>query len=231
MLFDLRGRGRRRAIKIIYVFLAILMGGGLVFFGIGGDVQGGLFDIFSNGGAASSDSGTKRLEQKVNAALLKTRTNPRDPVAWGELTRARVQLASSGDRVNQVTGEYSKEGQAKLKLAAASWEKYLALDPPDKDETASIASLMVRSFLSLSDLDQAARAQELIAEARDSAGAYRQLAELSYEAGQTRKGDLAARKAIEKTDPDLREALRGQLETAKQSAVSNSLGASGGGSG
>ena len=35
MLFDLRGTGRRRTVKIVYVTLAILMGGGLVLFGIG----------------------------------------------------------------------------------------------------------------------------------------------------------------------------------------------------
>src|ERR671914_530323 len=46
MLFDLRGR-RRRAVQATYLILALLMGGGLVFFGIGGDVSGGLFDAFS----------------------------------------------------------------------------------------------------------------------------------------------------------------------------------------
>ena len=34
MLFDLRGRGRRRTVKIVYITLALLMGGGLVLFGI-----------------------------------------------------------------------------------------------------------------------------------------------------------------------------------------------------
>ena len=54
MLFDLRSRGRRRVIKVIYTMLALLLGGGLVLFGIGGDVQGGLFDAFSqNSGDAS----------------------------------------------------------------------------------------------------------------------------------------------------------------------------------
>ena len=42
MLFDLRGRGRRRSVQTIYVALAVLMGGGLIFFGIGGSVSGGL---------------------------------------------------------------------------------------------------------------------------------------------------------------------------------------------
>ena len=38
MLFDLRGAHRRRVVKIVYVALALLMGGGLVLFGIGGAV-------------------------------------------------------------------------------------------------------------------------------------------------------------------------------------------------
>ena len=35
MLFDLRGRGRRRTVQAIYLGLAILLGGGLIFFGVG----------------------------------------------------------------------------------------------------------------------------------------------------------------------------------------------------
>ena len=218
MLFDLRGRGRRRVIKVIYVTLAFLMGGGLVFFGIGGDVNGGLFDVFGERGALSDDDGSKRLRAKVDVALKKVRANPKDATAWAELTRARVQLASSGDRVDPNTGEYTKDGQAKLRLAAASWEKFLSLKPTQDDESARVASLMVRSYIALDDLTKAARAQEVIAEVRDSAGAYTQLATLSYQAGQTRKGDLAAQQALDKTEPDLREALKGQLESAKASA-------------
>ena len=41
MLFDLRGRHRRRAVKIIYVGLALLLGVGLIGFGIGGGFGGG----------------------------------------------------------------------------------------------------------------------------------------------------------------------------------------------
>jgi len=35
MLFDLRGRGRRRTVQVIYGGLALLMGSGLVLFGVG----------------------------------------------------------------------------------------------------------------------------------------------------------------------------------------------------
>ena len=66
MLFDVRG-GRRRVIQVIYLSLAILMGGGLVLFGIGGNVSGGLFDAIggSNGGGGSTD---KTLVRRADAA-------------------------------------------------------------------------------------------------------------------------------------------------------------------
>ena len=32
MLFDLRGRGRRRVVQVVYLGLALLLGGGLVLF-------------------------------------------------------------------------------------------------------------------------------------------------------------------------------------------------------
>src|ERR671914_171088 len=63
MLFDLRGR-RRRAVQATYLTLAVLMGGGLVLFGIGGDVSGGLFDAFSDrsgGGQGRAASGGQVL--------------------------------------------------------------------------------------------------------------------------------------------------------------------------
>ena len=53
MLFDLRGRGRRRTVQTIYLTLAILLGGGLVLFGIGGSVSGGLFDALGLTGGGS----------------------------------------------------------------------------------------------------------------------------------------------------------------------------------
>ena len=53
MLFDLRSPRRRVAIKFIYGTLAVLMGGGLIFFGIGSDASGGLSEVFGGGNADS----------------------------------------------------------------------------------------------------------------------------------------------------------------------------------
>jgi delta 1-pyrroline-5-carboxylate dehydrogenase len=49
------------------------------------------------------------------------------------------------------------------------------------------------------------------------------LAQLAYQAGQTRKGDLARDKALDLTEPDMRQALKGQLDQAKQASVQQAL--------
>jgi hypothetical protein len=222
MLFDLRGRGRRRVIKVVYVTLAFLMGGGLVLFGIGGDVSGGLVDAIT-GSPNSGDTGEERYKKQAADAAARTKANPQDAAAWNALTRARIQIATSGERYDANKDTYTDAGKEKLRLAVSSWNKYLALDDPNADEKSSLASRMVRVFIALNDLTAAARAQEIIAEDRESVGAYSQLAVLSYQAGQTRKGDLAAEKAVELADDDEKEALKGQLESAKQQGLINQV--------
>jgi hypothetical protein len=219
MLFDLRGRGRRNTIKVIYIMLAFLMGGGLVLFGIGGDTSGGLVDALTGAGS-SPDTSQKRFEKQERTALAQTKTDPTNEAAWAQLVRSRVQLSTVGERYDANADTYTAEGKAKLEQAAQAWDSYLALDPKDADEKSSLASLMVRTFVSLDQLDKATVAQEVVAEAREDApGPYSQLAVLAYQAGQTRKGDLAAKKAISLTDKDLRESLKADLESAKQQSI------------
>jgi hypothetical protein len=219
MLFDLRGRGRRNTIKVIYIMLAFLMGGGLVLFGIGGDTSGGLVDALTGAGS-SPDTSQKRFEKQERTALAATKADPTDEAAWAQLVRSRVQLSTVGERYDANADTYNAEGKAKLEQAAEAWDAYLALDPKDAEEKSSLASLMVRTFVSLDQLDKATIAQEVVAEGRgDAPGPYSQLAVLAYQAGQTRKGDLAAKKAISLTDKDLRESLKADLESAKQQAI------------
>src|ERR671933_179866 len=53
MLFDLKGK-RRRTVQATYLTLAVLMGAGLVFFGIGSSVSGGARDPLRGGGGGRS---------------------------------------------------------------------------------------------------------------------------------------------------------------------------------
>ena len=218
MLFDLRGSGRRRVVKIVYITLAFLMGGGLVLFGIGGGgaLSGGLVDAIteSNGGG----SGTERYVNAERKATAAARANPSDAALWAAAARARFNLASAGDdNVDPNTGEFTDAGKRQLESASKAWEEHLKLagDKPDS----RVASLMVQAYTVLGQADKATTAQEVIALDRGSVGAYTQLALLAYQANQLRKGDLARDKALELTEPDMREALKGQFEEARSSAA------------
>jgi hypothetical protein len=221
MLFDLRARGRRRTIQVIYVFLAVLMGGGLIFFGIGGATSGGLFDAFkSNGG---SSSGNDVLEKNVKKAEARVRIHPRDAAAWAALTRAQYQVAGLGDNYDQNTGAFTAKGKQALVPVERSWDRYLALNPPKPSP--DLASLMVQALgpPGLNHADKAVAAQEIVVDARPpSTGLYTQLAALAYLAGQTRKGDLASQKAVSLAPKDQRSALRDQFKQLKQQSAAAS---------
>jgi hypothetical protein len=208
MLFDLQSRGRRNVVKVIYVWLAILMGGGLILFGIGtGTGGGGLFDVFSGGGSSTS-SQVSSAEKKASREV---RLHPQDPQAWADLARARYQTAGLGSNYDQATNAFTESGRAKLATAATAWQRYLRLDPNHPDAT--LARLMATAYsdVGLNDAAQAAGAMEIVTEQQPSAAAYATLAQFAYLAGQTRKGDLAAAKAVELAPDAQKKLVRRQL--------------------
>ena len=223
MLFDLRSPGRRNVIKVVYVTLALLMGGGLVLFGIGGEVSGGVVDAIT--GSSGGDDGGDRFREREERALAATKANPRDAAAYGELARARFQLASVGENFDPQTSAFTAAGKAKLRQATAAWEKHVELAETPDDR---LAATMAQAYVELDEPAKAAEAQEIITEARPKAGAFAQLAVYAYAAGQTRRGDLARNRALELTDRDQRDALRTQLDQARaQAAQGSAVGSEG----
>jgi hypothetical protein len=222
MLFDLRGRGRRRTVQAIYLTLAVLMGGGLVFFGIGGNTSGGLLDAFkSNGGS----SGSSLFQKRVKSAEKSAQAAPKDPKVWVSLARLRFQEVGAAE-YNQATQSFTDKGKQQLSGVETAWNRYLALDPKKPD--ASTALLMIQAFgpSALNKPDKAVSAMEIVLGDRPpSTGLYGQYAQLAYQAGQTRKGDLAAKKAVSLAPKADREQVKAALESAKASAS----GAVGGG--
>ena len=85
MLFDLRSRGRRRVVKTVYVFLALLIGVGLVGFGVGtGSNFGGLFSVGGGGGGRDGRRDLQeRAQEGAEAARRRTRTDPAALAALG----------------------------------------------------------------------------------------------------------------------------------------------------
>jgi hypothetical protein len=224
MLFDLRGRGRRRTVKIVYIALAVLMGGGLVGFGIGGGgaISGGLVDAIT-GSSGGGDVGTARFQQRETAAVRAVQAKPKDAAAWAELARVRVQFAGLGNNFDPATSAYTASGKAKLQQAADAWAKYLTLAPKNPDDR--VAGLMVRAFdqTGLNQPAEAVKAQEIITQVRPKATTFAQLAFYAYEAGQTRKGDLARQKALDLADPSERNTLKSTLDQAKQASAAQAV--------
>ena len=222
MLFDLRGSGRRTTVKAVYLTLALLMGGGLVLFGIGGDVSGGLVDALTenNGGNTSSDS---TFRKRADAATREAQANPQNAEAWAEVARTRYQYAGSGDFIDRSTGQFTAEGKAQLQQAATAWEKHLELVKGKPDDR--VATLMVQAYsqAGLNEPEKAVAAQEIITEERPKDSTFATLAVLAYQAGQTRKGDLATKEALSLADEDDRETLKSDLDQAKQQSLASQI--------
>lgn len=220
MLFDLRGRGRRRTVQVIYLSLALLLGGGLVLFGIGGDVSGGLVDAFREDGGSENDA----IEEQVDKAEERVRGNRQDPAAWAELAQAKYQLAGVSEGFDEQAGTFTGDARKQVDEAIRAWDQHLRLagDKPNSD----VAAIMKNAFLALDQPERAVRSQEIIIDATPDPGYgdYAQLAELAYIAGQTRKGDLAAQRALEDAKEEgetkeRRDQLKASLDNAKQQAA------------
>jgi len=193
MLFDLRSRGRRRTVQGVYLGLAILMGGGLVLFGVGaGNGIGGLLNAFTGQGTGGAQK--QVVSQQERDALRATRLNPNDPSAWASLVEARWTSAGQGSNYNTATGTFTAGGKKELTAATQAWQRYLALTHnPDSN----VAILAARAYAALGAYAKAASAWEIQAAASPtSPKPYECLAVTAYAANQTRKGDLASAKAL-----------------------------------
>ena len=210
MLFDLRSRGRRRTVQAVYLGLAILMGGGLVLFGVGtGTGGGGLLNAFGGG----SSNQKQVISSDERAALNQVKAAPNNPAGWAALVQARWTSAGQGSNFDQSTSTFTTAGKNKLSQTTQAWQKYLTLtQKPDPD----VAILAARAYAALGDYSNQASAWELVANANPTeTKAFECLAVSAYAAKQTRKGDLAAAKAVSLTPKASRLTLTQTLQQAK----------------
>jgi hypothetical protein len=215
MLFDLRSRGRRRTVQFVYLGLAVLMGGGLVLFGVGaGNGNGGLLNAFTGGGSGGAQS--QIVSQQEKTALRQTKQTPTSPAAWANLVNARwISANSDSGNFNSTTGTYTTAGQKKLSATTAAWQRYLQLT---KSPDPTLATLAARAYAQLGDYSSAASAWEVQTIADPSAvKGYECLAITSYAAKQTRKGDLALGKVLSLVPKLSRTSLKSQITAAKTS--------------
>jgi tetratricopeptide (TPR) repeat protein len=223
MLFDLKGR-RKRAVQVTYVILAVLFGAGLILFGVGGSVSGGLLDAFKNNGGAG---GSNVYQKQAQAAERTLRLKPKDERVWLKLTEAKINVARTGKNYDSNTGQFKEGATGDLKDASRAWERYLKLKPKKPDGVT--ASLMVQVYATLlrfsattdplGAFNQAARAQQIFAKAQPSPIAYFNLAAILYQIGKIQRGDVAGDEAVRRTPKDQRNTVKSQLADARKQGI------------
>ena len=211
MLFDLRGR-RRRAVQATYLTLAVLMGGGLVLFGIGGDVSGGLFDAFSERGGGGDPNAA--LEERIDRLEKRASANPGDRAALQELVRDYYQLATA----QQESGAraFSDEAKDELRKAGSAWQRYL--DSVEGRPSAATATYALRVYDvgALNQPKEAQKAAAILAAAQDDSSSYLQLVAYAALAGDTRTADLATQRAVDLAPKGQKKAVERQAERLKK---------------
>jgi hypothetical protein len=217
MLFDLSSGKRRRVVQVIYAMLALLIGGGLVLFGIGGGGSGGILDAVGLGGGGSS--GNPQYDQQISDYEAKLEQNPQDTAALLGLAKTHyLSATSSGVSTDPQTGQISisEDAHTELEQAAEAWQKYLKTKP-DRPNT-SAASNAVQVYQLLNDAGGAAEAQRIVADAQKSSAAYGQLAFYLYADFNFDEADAAAAKAVAAADPSDRESVEKSMQAYSDQA-------------
>ena len=214
MLFDLRGRHRRRLVRVIYIGLAVLIGVGLVGFGIGGGLGGG--GIFN---AASSNEGSSgaSFQSQIKKYRKEIQTQPKNPAGYEGLAKALLHEGGREAYTSPTTGAVTKKGKELFREASATWVAYLALNPPKLN--AELAQLITRIY-GEAGLNEPAKAVEalniVVKERPNSAHFYSELAIYAYKAKNVRLGDLASAKAVALAPATDRVRLKKEFEEAKK---------------
>lgn len=221
MLFDLRSRGRRRTVQVVYVGLALLFLVGFLGFGVGsgGFGGGGIFENVFGGkeGKATGFSG------QIEAAEKRIHKNPSDAEAWAKLADARLHEASNSEYFDEATEKYTPAGKALLIKVSDAWNHYLSLNPSKPNLTVAQEMLRVYSTqgLNLPAENVKVLQQVVIPNKPPSASWYGDLAVYAYQANNPSLGDLASKKTLDLTPANQRTQVKEQLEKVKANPSGN----------
>ncbi len=196
MLFDLRARGRRRTVQVVYLALALIFLLGFVGFGVGVGGGGGASPIEAIFGGKESVAGASYSKQ-IAEAEKRTRKHPSEAAAWAQLAEAHFHQASGSEYYDEEKQQFTAKGKELLAKVVAAWNRYLALKPSNPPLT--VTDDMIRVF-GEEGLNQPAEAvavlQYVIPTKSPSVALYGDLAKYAYQAKNTSVGDLAAAKTI-----------------------------------
>lgn len=232
MLFDLRGRGRRRVTRIVYIGLALLIGVGLVGFGIGGGFGGG---GLLNAATSNEGSNSVNYQKQITKYRKLTQSKPQDSAAWAGLT---LNLLHEGSSETYVTSAgLTSKGHAIYKEITQAWSGYIASKPKTPSLALAKEMLLVYGEEGLNEpKEEVSLLQIIVGVEPNKAAYYGQLAEYAYKAHDTSLGNLAGEKYIAlepaadrkkaKTSlEELKKAIEKESSSSSSSAASSSAGA------
>jgi hypothetical protein len=193
MLFDLRGRGRRRTVRVIYIGLALLFGVGFVGFGVGvGGGGGGIFNSLTN----NEGSGGTTYSSEIKKYRKLTEKQPANTSAWEHLLSAELHEAGNEAYVSR-TGQLTGKGKELYSQVARTWSSYLAVNPNKPNPELAQRMVTVFGEEGLNEPAAAVQVLQIVVAARPTNFSYyAALAQYAYKAHNTRVGDLAAQQAI-----------------------------------
>lgn len=218
MLFDIRGR-RKHVVRVVYAILALLMGASL-FLVVGPVNIGGLV------GSGGSSEASKVLDEQAEEAEARLSRDQDNPNLLLAVVRARVGAGNAETEINPQTGApvVNADGRQDFEQAAGIWKVYLE----ETDEVnPSGALLMANTFFTLAEggasleeiatnIEGAATAQRLAAEARPSTGFLTTLATYEYLVGDFKAGDAAGEKAKGKATAQEKKQIEEQITESRK---------------
>jgi hypothetical protein len=212
MLFDTRGRHRRRVVRVIYIGLALIFLLGFVGLGVGGGFgSGGIFSAFTK----EEGGGSSGYSSQISKYRKLTQKQPSNVSAWENLAKNLVHEAGQ-EKFQTSTGTPTSQGKTLFHEAAQAWSSYIALNPPKPN--AELAQLM-ESVYGETGLNEPAKEVEIlqiaVAARPTDAALYATLAEYAYKAHNVRVGDLASEKAVELSPAADRARVKGELAEVK----------------
>jgi len=219
MLFDLRSRGRRRFVRVIYLGLALVMGGGLILFGVGaGNGFGGILNAFNGSGNGGAQKQQISAQQKQADAAVKL--NPKSAAAWSSLVEADYEAAGQGSNFNTTANTYTSGGKTQLQAAMTAWQRYLTLT---KKPDTNLAVLAARAYAALAQYKNEAGAWQIVTNANPTVPTYYEdLAQAAYQAKDLSLGDLAAAKAVSLAPKSERLQLKNEFKELRQEVAPTS---------
>jgi hypothetical protein len=214
-------------IQVVYGFLAVLIGGGLVLFGVGSGSGGTgvLSQLAQNGGGSAS--GLKTYVTAVTKTERVAKAAPNSAPAWANYATAVYHLASVGDNYVDTTTEvgYTASGAKELAVLDKAWNHYLSLSPAKPNIT--LASEVAAAFGSepgVQEYSIAESAQEVVTESRPkNFREWTVLAGDAYLAGDASHGKLAEAKALKLAPKAERTAVKAALDKAQAQAALSGL--------